>query len=84
MRATGVHVVEGRFQENSRKCRTCGSTWRSYEEKESDVNLCVYLMEAARLNEFDVALIVSGDSDMVPAVSAVRRMNPRLRLGRVA
>lgn len=80
LRATGVHVVEGRFQENSRKCRTCGSTWRSYEEKESDVNLCVYLMEAARLNEFDVALIVSGDSDMVPAVSAVRRMNPRLRL----
>ena len=80
LRSVGVRVVEGRFQEKDQACHRCGSMWRSYEEKESDVNLCVYLMEAARLNEFDVALIVSGDSDMVPAVSAVRRMNPRLRL----
>lgn len=80
LRASGVRVVEGRFQEKPRRCLGCGATWMSYEEKESDVNLCVHLMEAAVKDEFDVALVVSGDSDMVPAIRAVRRMNPALRL----
>lgn len=80
LKATGVRVVEGRFQEKPQECKRCGAKWRSYEEKESDVNLCVALVEAARLHQFDVALIVSGDSDMVPAVKAVRAMNASLRL----
>jgi uncharacterized LabA/DUF88 family protein len=80
LKATGVRLVEGRFQEKPQECKRCGATWRSYEEKESDVNLCVGLMEAARLRQFDVALIVSGDSDMVPAVKAVRHLNTSLRL----
>lgn len=80
LKATGVRVVEGRFQEKTHTCRTCAKPWRSYEEKESDVNLCVALMEAAREHQFDTALIVSGDSDMAPAVRAVRRMNHSLRM----
>lgn len=80
LKATGVRVVEGRFQEKTQTCRTCGKSWRSYEEKESDVNLCVALMEAARQHQFDVGLIVSGDSDMAPAARAVRRMNHGIRL----
>lgn len=80
LKATGVRVVEGRFQEKTHTCRTCEKSWRSYEEKESDVNLCVALMEAAREHHFDTALIVSGDSDMAPGVRAVRRMNHGLRM----
>jgi uncharacterized LabA/DUF88 family protein len=80
LKATGVRVVEGRFQEKTHICKKCGKSWRSYEEKESDVNLCVALMEGAREHQFDVALIMSGDSDMVPAVRAVRRMNQGTRL----
>jgi uncharacterized LabA/DUF88 family protein len=80
LRCTNVHVVEGRFQEKTQECRSCGGQWTSYEEKETDVNLCVALLEAARLREFDVALIVSGDSDMVPAVRSVRHMRSDVRL----
>lgn len=79
LKATGVRVVEGRFQEKTHTCKNCGASWRSYEEKESDVNLCVALMEASREHQFDTALIVSGDSDMAPAVRAVRRMNHAVR-----
>lgn len=52
----------------------------SYEEKESDVNLCVSLMEAARKRECDVVLLITGDSDMAPAVRAARGMHPTLRI----
>ena len=37
-------------------------------------------MEDAALNEFDHALIVSGDSDMTPAIRSVRRIAPGKRL----
>lgn len=65
LRATGVRVVEGRFQEKPRRCLRCGSSWMSYEEKESDVNLCVSLMEAARKRECDVVLLITGDRKSV-------------------
>ncbi len=55
LRASGVRVVEGRFQEKPRRCHGCGAAWMSYEEKEGDVNLCVHLMESAVKDEFDVA-----------------------------
>lgn len=80
LKSVGVRVVEGRFQEKELTCRKCGKSWRSYEEKESDVNLCLTLLESATAKSFDVALIVSGDSDMVPAVKAVRRHDRNLRL----
>lgn len=75
---TKLHV--GRFQQKSVRCRSCGSSWTSYEEKESDVSLAVQLLEDAARNIFDQALIVSGDSDMKPAVDAVRRISPEKRL----
>jgi hypothetical protein len=77
-RVTVAHV--GRFQHKTQTCRGCGATWRTYEEKESDVSLGVQLVEDAASGLFDEALIVSGDSDMAPAVRAVRRLLPAARL----
>lgn len=80
LRARGVDVIEGRFQEKSVTCRRCGHQIRSYEEKESDVSFCVRLLEDAVGRRFDVALLVTADSDMVPAVQAVKRQAPSARL----
>lgn len=41
-----VEVVLGRYQTKKMSCRQCGSTWISYEEKETDVNIQQYLSEA--------------------------------------
>jgi uncharacterized LabA/DUF88 family protein len=80
LRATGVNVVEGRFQEKHLQCRACRTPWLSYEEKESDVSLSVSLVEHAAMDKFDVVLLLTGDSDMCPAVRAVRRLNPQARV----
>jgi uncharacterized LabA/DUF88 family protein len=76
---TVAHV--GRFQHKTQNCRGCGASWQTYEEKESDVSLGVQMVEdAAAVPLFDEALIVSGDSDMAPAIRAVRRLVPAARL----
>ncbi|RBQ18684.1 NYN domain-containing protein [Spongiactinospora rosea] len=73
---TSVDIVLGRFQERRRQCHACGATWRTYEEKESDVAIALAMIEDAVRGGFDKILLVSGDSDFCVAVRAVRRLNP--------
>lgn len=53
------------------------------EEKGSDVNLAVHLVNDAWLDAFDCALIVSNDSDLAEAMRLVRQQNPHKKLGLV-
>jgi uncharacterized LabA/DUF88 family protein len=71
-----VRRVEGRFLERTRNCRECGARWTGYEEKETDVNIAVALVEDAVQDSYDTALLISGDSDLRPAIAAVRRLRP--------
>jgi uncharacterized LabA/DUF88 family protein len=71
-----VKIVEGRFQEKTITCLSCRSRWVTYEEKESDVNMAITIVEDGARNRYDTALIVSADSDLSPAIRAVRRLRP--------
>lgn len=75
-----LEVIDGRFQEKDRHCRSCGSSWVVHEEKETDVSIAVALLESGVNDEFDVAMILSADSDLCPAVRALRRMKPEKRV----
>lgn len=46
-----------------------------YIIKEDDINMAVDMVERACGDNYDVALVVSGDGDFVPAVEAVKRKN---------
>ncbi|HIH51461.1 MAG TPA: NYN domain-containing protein [Nanoarchaeota archaeon] len=43
-----------------------------YIIKEDDINMAVDMVEGACDNKFDVAILVSGDGDFVPAVNSVK------------
>lgn len=75
-----IELLEGRFQAKSHTCRSCQTSWATYEEKESDVNLAVKLVALAARGEYDTALLVSGDSDLCPAVRTARELAPDRRL----
>lgn len=56
-------------------CACCRSTMVNVlktEEKGSDVNLAVQLVRDGFLDHYDVALVVSNDSDIQPAIDVVR------------
>ena len=71
-----VEVVLGRYQSKTVACRQCGKVWTSYEEKETDVNIAVSLVADAAAAGSDIALIVSADSDLCPAIRTARSLNP--------
>lgn len=67
-------VYYGHFLVDMVSCRSCGHTYETYHEKMTDVNISVELMTDAFQDQFDVALLVSADSDLVGPVKAVRRL----------
>jgi len=52
-------------------------------EKKSDVNLAADLISGAFLGQYQQAVICTNDSDLAPAMAAVRRHCPDVRLGLV-
>jgi len=71
------NVVLGRFQPKQMSCRTCGATWMSYEEKETDINIATSLISDAATGSAEIALLVSADSDLCTAIKTARRVASR-------
>ncbi len=46
----------------------------------TDVNIAIELMSDAYQNQFDVALLISADSDLVGPVQTVQRLFPQKRI----
>jgi hypothetical protein len=75
-----LRLVEGRFQDKPRDCLSCGARWIVYEEKETDVNIAIAMLEGAIRDAYDSAILISGDGDLRPAVAAVKRVRPGKRV----
>jgi len=84
LEARGVTVVMGKFKSKDRWCPRCARSWRGHEEKETDVNLAIGMLDGAYRDEFEHALLVSRDSDLVPAIRLMRVRFPEKGLTLVA
>jgi hypothetical protein len=71
---SGVSVVRGHFIEGSMDCRGCGRIWNAPQEKESDVNLALSVLDDAYQDVFDHAYLLTADSDQG---ATVRMMSER-------
>ena len=69
-------IHSGTWFKKTTQCQACGATWIKYEEKMSDVNIAVQLVEDAYEDNFDTAFLVSGDSDLTRPVEIVRDRFP--------
>jgi len=72
LKATGVDVVLGQFKNKPSRCHSCDARWVAHEEKETDINIALALLEDATDDVYDRAYLVSADSDLVAAVRSVR------------
>lgn len=82
--AAGAKPVMGRFKEKDRQCKKCNLQWKGHEEKETDVNIALAMLELAYKNEYDHAFLISNDSDMVPAINMIRRNFPNKKVTTIA
>ena len=62
-------------------CPRCQKYFQAREEKRTDVNIAIKLFQTAMDNSWDKALIISGDSDLIPAIEAIKSSYPLKRIG---
>jgi uncharacterized LabA/DUF88 family protein len=64
-----------------KKCHICKEWFSTHEEKQTDVNIALYLLADAMNDQFDRAIMVSADTDLVPIIETVHRNAPDKDIG---
>lgn len=77
---TGVVVELSRFKMKDIACRECGCKFQRAEEKETDVALAAKLLEILHKDECDTAVLITGDTDIAPAVRTASALFPLKRV----
>jgi len=61
-------LILGKYLKKTITCYNCGYLINTYEEKESDVRIATQIVYDSLKHNCDIAIIVSADSDMIPAI----------------
>lgn len=77
---TGYFVRREPRVRRSSTCRSCGATGEYHTEKRVDTRLVAEMIQLAAVGAYDVACLLSGDDDFVPAVQAVGALGKQVYL----
>lgn len=78
---TGVKEVMGLFKDKHKYCPNCNTYFTAHEEKQTDVNIGIYLIKEAFEDTYDTAIIVTNDTDLIPAIRMVKSGSPQKKVG---
>lgn len=75
--ASGVRVHMSNFMRRTPHCFTCGASWESHEEKQTDVRMAVDIVTDALKDKLDLAVVITADSDLRPAADTIRAISSK-------
>lgn len=81
LEAQGINVVYGEFKERTRHCNTCNRDFQTHEEKQTDVNIAVAMVTLAAADFCDKIILISGDTDVLPAIDMVQKFYEGKQVG---
>jgi uncharacterized LabA/DUF88 family protein len=81
LKSTGIKVELAIFKRKNIQCPYCHRNIVRHEEKETDVALAVKLLELFKLDLCDVVVLVTGDTDIVPAIELAKKLYPDKMIG---
>lgn len=74
LESTGFKIIYGNYQVASEECRRCGHIWSTAKEKMTDVYIATAIMVDAYNNDYDMAMLISDDSDLTPPIKEVHNI----------
>ena len=81
-----INIILGKFKSKQIKCRVAKCAYRGSrifeapEEKRTDVNIALQMLDDVFHDRADCLVLVSGDSDLVPAVDLVKTHDPTKKI----
>jgi uncharacterized LabA/DUF88 family protein len=77
----GVNITHGAFREKEVRCEAlCKSSFSIRIEKQTDVNIALKMLDLAYQDKFDKAILISGDTDLIPAIKLIRERWPKKQI----
>lgn len=70
----------GKFLSKDKECRKCKGIIKSFEEKETDVNIATTMIRDCVLNRSDLSILISADSDLIPPINFIREFKPNHKI----
>lgn len=71
-----IKVELHRFKKCPTVCKKCSQIFSRQEEKETDVAIATRLFEVLYLDKCETVVLITGDTDIVPAVKTAQRIFP--------
>lgn len=71
LETVGIKIYYGHYQRDTLECNRCSHIWANYNEKMTDVNIATQMIIDAYQDKYDMAMLISGDSDLVPPIRAI-------------
>ncbi|MCJ7690639.1 MAG: NYN domain-containing protein [Clostridiaceae bacterium] len=87
LESEGIKIIKGYFSNKKKRCRVKGCNFKgnkyfdTREEKQTDVNISLFLLKDAYLKKYDACFLISGDNDFAPVLSTIKdsfNINPFL------
>lgn len=73
-----LDIYYGRYLLKTIDCNLCRGSYSKPEEKMTDVNIAVEMVKDAYEDNFDIAILLSADSDLVPPIQAIKALGKRV------
>jgi uncharacterized LabA/DUF88 family protein len=79
LQSNDVTVILGKFKKKTITCKVDKShNFTAYEEKQTDVSIGIHLVKIAFQKETDIICVVTGDTDIIPAILMAKEVNPNV------
>jgi uncharacterized LabA/DUF88 family protein len=75
-----VEIYYGKYLVNQHICPNCNHIENIPSEKMTDVNIATHLITDAFTNQFDVAKIITADSDLTGPIQMVKKLFPNKKI----
>jgi uncharacterized LabA/DUF88 family protein len=69
---SGVHIILDKFKRKRLICKACHVQYKTREEKQSDINIAVTMLQHAFEDKFDETLLLTADTDLVSAIRKIK------------
>lgn len=81
LESTGVEFIAGNFKDKflTYKNHQIQLQWKKHEEKETDVNISIYMVRDAIKKKYEKVILITNDTDIVPAIKMARHENESLQ-----
>lgn len=82
LQTTSVEFIEGHFKKKQLEYKNqhLQVIWAKHEEKETDVNVAIYMVRDAINKSFDKLILITNDTDIVPAIKMAKSENKQVEI----